>query len=115
MKKLFNITLLLLATVFILSCRNGDDDIPEDIHEHDEIGKVVLTLTNKADATDIQTVNVIGGVADAHLHLHQEIPILPYLISKSSMTTITILQMRLLKKKIIILSLLHLQMQILLY
>ncbi|WP_265428141.1 hypothetical protein [Chryseobacterium sp. YIM B08800] len=71
MKKLFNITLLLLATVFILSCRNGDDDIPEDIHEHDEIGKVVLTLTNKADATDIQTVNVIGGVADAHLHLHQ--------------------------------------------
>lgn len=71
MKKLFNITLLLLATVFILSCRNGDDDIPEDIHEHDEIGKVVLTLTNKADAADVQTVNVIGGVADAHLHLHQ--------------------------------------------
>lgn len=71
MKKLFNITLLLLAAVFILSCRNGDDDIPEDIHEHDEIGKVVLTLTNKADATDVQTVNVIGGFADAHLHLHQ--------------------------------------------
>ncbi|WP_326984948.1 hypothetical protein VUJ46_10595 [Chryseobacterium sp. MYb264] len=71
MKKLFNITLLLLAAAFILSCRNGDDDIPEDIHEHDEIGKVVLTLTNKADATDVQTLNVIGGVADGHLHLHQ--------------------------------------------
>jgi len=71
MKKLFNITLLLLAAAFILSCRNGDDDIPEDIHEHDEIGRVVLTLTNKANATDVQTVNVIGGVADSHLHLHQ--------------------------------------------
>ena len=71
MKKLFNITLLLLAAVFILSCRNGDDDIPEDIHEHDEIGKVVLKLTNKADAADVQEISVIGGQASGHLHLHQ--------------------------------------------
>jgi hypothetical protein len=32
---------------------------------------VVLKLTNKNDAADVQTVNVISGVADAHLHLHQ--------------------------------------------
>lgn len=70
MKKLLNITLALLAAIFILSCRNSDDEVPEDVHEHDEIGKVVLTLTNKADATDVQTVNVISGVADKHLHLH---------------------------------------------
>jgi len=70
MKKLLNITLALLAAFFILSCRNDDVAVPEDVHEHDEIGKVVLTLTNKADASDVQTVNVISGVADGHLHLH---------------------------------------------
>lgn len=70
MKKLLNITLALLAAIFILSCRNNDDEVPEDVHEHDEIGKVVLTLTNKTDASDVQTVNVISGQADGHLHLH---------------------------------------------
>ncbi|WP_333854136.1 hypothetical protein [Epilithonimonas sp.] len=70
MKKLLNITLALLAAFFILSCRNDDDAVPEDVHEHDEIGKVVLTLTNKANASDVQTVNVISGEADGHLHLH---------------------------------------------
>lgn len=70
MKKIFNITVVLFAALFIFSCRNGDDAVPEDVHEHDEIGRVVLKLTNKADAADVQTVNVISGVADAHLHLH---------------------------------------------
>ncbi|WP_312075554.1 hypothetical protein [Chryseobacterium sp.] len=70
MKKIFNLTLVLFAALLIFSCRNDDDAIPEDVHEHDEIGKVVLKLTNKADAADVQTVNVIAGVADAHLHLH---------------------------------------------
>lgn len=71
MKKFINITLVLFAALFVFSCRSDDDAIPEDVHEHDEIGKVVLKLTNKADATDVQTVNVISGVADAHLHLEQ--------------------------------------------
>ncbi|MPS73896.1 MAG: hypothetical protein E2590_12245 [Chryseobacterium sp.] len=70
MKKFINITLVLLVSLFIFSCRNDDDAVPEDVHEHDEIGKVVLTLTNKADASDVQTVNVISGQADGHLHLH---------------------------------------------
>lgn len=70
MKKFINITLVLFAALFVFSCWSDDDAIPEDIHEHDEIGKVVLKLTNKADAADVQTVNVISGVADAHLHLH---------------------------------------------
>ena len=70
MKKIFNITLVLFAALFIFSCRNDDDAVPEDVHEHDEIGRIVLKLTNKTDAADVQTVNVISGVADAHLHLH---------------------------------------------
>lgn len=70
MKKIFNITLVLFAALLVFSCRNDNDAIPEDVHEHDEIGKVVLTLTNKNDAADVQTVNVIAGVADEHLHLH---------------------------------------------
>ncbi|WP_131725560.1 MULTISPECIES: hypothetical protein [unclassified Chryseobacterium] len=70
MKKIFNITLVLFAALFIFSCRN-DDAVPEDVHEHDEIGKVVLKLTDKANPSDVQTVNVISGVADAHLHLEQ--------------------------------------------
>ncbi|MCW3159955.1 hypothetical protein [Chryseobacterium oryctis] len=70
MKKLFNIALLLFAAVLLFSCRNGEDDIPEDIHEHEEIEKLVVTLTNKNDASDVQTINYIGGVADAHIHAH---------------------------------------------
>ncbi|MGU3376217.1 hypothetical protein [Chryseobacterium sp. M5A1_1a] len=70
MKKLFNISLLLFAAVLLFSCRSGNDDIPEDIHEHEEIGKVVVTLTNKANG-EKQTVNVIDGQTADHLHLNQ--------------------------------------------
>ena len=64
MKNLFNITLVLFADLILFSCRNADD-IPEDIHEHEEIEKLVITATNKNDASDVQTINYIGGVADA--------------------------------------------------
>ncbi|REC49701.1 hypothetical protein [Chryseobacterium pennipullorum] len=70
MKKLFNISLLLFAAILLFSCRDGNNDIPEDIHEHEEIGKVVVTVTNKATG-EKQTANVIGGVAAEHLHLNQ--------------------------------------------
>ncbi|AZB28012.1 MULTISPECIES: hypothetical protein [Chryseobacterium] len=69
MKKFINITLVLFAALLVFSCRSDDDSIPEDVHEHDEIGKVVLKLTNKADAADVQTVSVISGEAVGHLHL----------------------------------------------
>ena len=69
MKNLFNITLVLFAALILFSCRNNDD-IPEDIHEHEEIEKLVVTATNKNDAADIQTINYIGGVADGHFHFH---------------------------------------------
>lgn len=71
MKKIFNITLVLFAAILLFSCRNDDNDIPEDIHEHEEIQKLVVKVTNKNDATDVQTINYIGGQADTSLHLHQ--------------------------------------------
>lgn len=70
MKKLFNISLLLFAAILLFSCRNGNDDIPEDIHEHEEIGQVVVTVTNKADGNK-QIVTVKDGATEDHLHLSQ--------------------------------------------
>ena len=67
MKNIFNLILVLFASVFILSCRNSDD-IPEDIHEHEEIEKVVLTLTEQGTA-NVQTINYIGGTADSNISL----------------------------------------------
>lgn len=69
MKKFINITLVILAAFLVFSCRSDDDTVPEDVHEHDEIGKVVLTLTNKTDPADVQTVSVISGEVVGHLHL----------------------------------------------
>lgn len=68
MKKFLNIMLVLFASLLMFSCRNSDD-VPEDIHEHEEIEKVVLKLTDKADAADVQTINYIGGAADKALVL----------------------------------------------
>lgn len=69
MKKLFNISLLLFAAVLLFSCRDGND-IPEDIHEHEEVGQVVVTLTNKADGKS-QKVTVTNGQTLDHFHLTQ--------------------------------------------
>ncbi|QQV03501.1 MULTISPECIES: hypothetical protein [Chryseobacterium] len=70
MKKFLNITLVLFAALLVFSCRNDSTDIPEDIHDHDEIEKMVVRLTNANDPTDVQTINYIGGVADGHIHAH---------------------------------------------
>ncbi len=68
MKKFLNITLILFTALLVFSCRNDSTDIPEDIHDHEEIEKMVVKLTNVNDATDVQTINYIGGVADQHIH-----------------------------------------------
>lgn len=62
MKKIFNILLVLLSTVLLFSCRN-ENDIPEDIHEHEEIEKLVVKIVEKNSLAE-QTINYIGGVAD---------------------------------------------------
>lgn len=68
MKNIFNIILLVFLTFIIISCRNPND-IPEDIHEHEEIEKLVVTLTNKTNPTDVQTVTYIGGISDKSIKL----------------------------------------------
>lgn len=68
MKNIFNLILVIFASLFILSCRNSDD-VPEDIHEHEEIEKITLTVTEKSNAANVQTVNYIGGNADKALTL----------------------------------------------
>ncbi len=68
MKKFLNLMLVLFASLLIFSCRDNNDT-PEDINEPEEIAKVVLKLTDKADAANVQTINYIGGKADKDLVL----------------------------------------------
>lgn len=63
MKNTIKISLLLSILVLTLfSCRH--DNAPEDIHEHEEIEKVVVTIINKNDAADKQTIQYVGGISD---------------------------------------------------
>lgn len=59
------LAILSLSTI-AFSC---DREIPEDIHEHDEIEKVVVTIVNKQNTSEVQTITYIGGTQDKHLHL----------------------------------------------
>ena len=70
MKNLYNTTLLLFAAFILFSCRNSNE-IPEDIHVHEEIEKLVITATNKNNTSDVHVINYIGGVADGSLQLQQ--------------------------------------------
>ncbi|MCB4235616.1 hypothetical protein LDL59_12395 [Kaistella anthropi] len=70
MKNLYNTTLLLFAAFILFSCRNSNE-IPEDIHEHEEIEKLVITATNKNNTSDVHVINYIGGTADGSLQLQQ--------------------------------------------
>lgn len=63
MKNIFNILTALFIALFAISCRNSND-IPEDIHEHEEIEKLVVKIVNKSDANDVQYINYIGGKYD---------------------------------------------------
>ena len=69
MKKLINILLVLPLLILALSCRN--DDIPEDIHEHEEIEKLVVELINKNNPSDIQKIQYIGGISDKTIELEE--------------------------------------------
>ncbi len=68
MKNIGRILALLLLSFLAFSCRNTDD-IPEDIHEHEEIEKMELTLTEVGNLDHVQTITYIGGVADQKIHL----------------------------------------------
>lgn len=68
MKNIFKLTLLVLVASLVFSCRNSDD-IPQDIHEHEEIEKLVATLSNANNPDDKQVISYIGGVADGRFFL----------------------------------------------
>lgn len=57
MKFLKFFTAIILFTA-VLSCRNND--IPEDIHEHEEVNKITLTITENG-TTNTQTVSFQAG------------------------------------------------------
>lgn len=68
MKHIIKISLVVsILVVTLLSCRH--DGAPEDIHEHEEIEKLVVTLTNKNDTSDKQIIQYIGGISDKSIEL----------------------------------------------
>lgn len=69
MKNLFKTIFIIFAALTVFSCRNSE--IPEDIHEHNEIEKLTVKIINKDNAADEQTINYISGKADRILRLEQ--------------------------------------------
>lgn len=69
MKNSFKIIFLLVAALTVFSCRNSE--IPEDIHEHNEIEKLTVKLINKDNFADEQIINYISGKADKNLYLEE--------------------------------------------
>lgn len=67
MKNSFKIILVLFVALTAFSCRNNE--IPEDIHEHSEIEKLTIKISDKDNTADGQTVNYISGKADRNLNL----------------------------------------------
>lgn len=56
-----------LVALSLLSCRNNE--VPEDIHEHEEANKVTVTIT-ETGTTNTQTVNyIVGSGADKGITL----------------------------------------------
>ncbi|MDO5615325.1 MAG: hypothetical protein Q4G16_03985 [Cruoricaptor ignavus] len=71
MKSIFNNTIFKTLFVAILSlslfsCRNND--APEDTHDHEEIEKATLTITEKG-TDNVQVITYIGGETDKDLTL----------------------------------------------
>ena len=67
MKNILNITVLFSLVFLMFSCRGND--VPEDIHEHEEIEKVTLTVTESGNTGNVQIISYIGGNADSPLML----------------------------------------------
>lgn len=66
MKNIINILSLFALFLTAFSCRNND--VPEDIHEHEEISKITLTAIDRITGAK-QTINYLGGKEDKALLL----------------------------------------------
>lgn len=60
--QIFKITLIILASFIVFSCRNHE--IPEDIHEHEEINKLNLVI-KETGSSAVQTVSYQSGTGSS--------------------------------------------------
>lgn len=67
MKNPFKTIFALITVLTLFSCRNNE--IPEDMHEHNEIEKLTVKLINKENLADEQIISYISGKADKNLNL----------------------------------------------
>lgn len=67
MKKFLNLAVLFVLAVALISCRDKDHH-PHDTHEHEEISKVVMKVTNLATNHE-QSITYINGAASGALNL----------------------------------------------
>lgn len=67
MKKFLNLAVLFVLAVALISCRDKDHH-PHDTHEHEEISKVVMKVTNLATKHE-QSITYINGAASGALNL----------------------------------------------
>ena len=67
MKKIHILILSVLTFFIISSCRNND--FPEDIHEHEEIELIELTVSEDNNPSNSQLIKIVGGVATPELKL----------------------------------------------
>lgn len=68
MKKVMNSLLAVSTALVIFSCRKND--VPEDTHDHDEIAKTTVTITDKI-TKNVQVVNFTAGKTDNNFKLEQ--------------------------------------------
>lgn len=66
MKNLFKLFLVLFASLLVFSCR--DNDTPEDIHEHEGVEKMTVTLVEQGSGAE-QVISYVGGKADKKIDL----------------------------------------------
>lgn len=59
--------LLGLVTLFFASC-SDDDDVPDEVNEQEVITKVVFTLVNTTDASDVVTFTAEADALASHDH-----------------------------------------------
>lgn len=62
-----SVIIIMVMGLVLQGCR--DRDIPEDIHEHEEIELITLTVTEQGNPSQQQEIKYIGGVASEKLLL----------------------------------------------
>lgn len=67
-KTIIRFALIAIISLSVFSCRNNED-VPEDIHEHEEANKITLTLTENGSANTQTVIYQTGSGAGKALML----------------------------------------------